>query len=173
MTKIIHKWKSFSLQEERFVFPDNTNAIHTTLRHPGAAVIIAVDDKNKIAILNQLRPSLNEWLYELPAGTKESGETPLVCAQRELEEETGYSATEFISLGELIPSAGFCDEVQYLFLAKNLSKTQRLTCDDDEFIDVFFLSLEEIETKIKEGQIKDSKTMAALNKAKILGYLHD
>ncbi len=171
MTKIIHQWKSFSLQEELFTFPDDTTATHTTLRHPGATVIIAINDENKIAILRQLRPSLNEWLYELPAGTKEVNETPLECAQRELEEETGYSAGEFTPLGELIPAAGFCDEVQYLFLAKNIQKTQRLQCDDDEFIEVHFMSLDEIDQLIRNGDMKDSKTMAALNKARILGYL--
>lgn len=173
MIKILHKWKSFSLQEELFTFPDNTTATHTTLRHPGAAVIIAINDENKIAILRQLRPSLNQWLYELPAGTKEADETPLECAQRELEEETGYSASEFTPLGELIPAAGFCDEIQYLFLAKNIRKTQRLQCDDDEFIEVHFMSLPEIGQLIINGEMKDSKTIAALNKAKILGYLSD
>lgn len=171
MTKILHKWKSFSLQEELFTFPDNTTAIHTTLKHPGAAVIIAIDDENKIAILRQLRPSINEWLYELPAGTKETDETPFECAQRELEEETGYSACDFTALGELIPAAGFCDEIQYLFLAKNIRKTQRLQCDDDEFIEVHFMSLSEIEQLVQSGDMKDSKTIAALHKARILGYL--
>jgi len=171
MTNILHQWKSFTLQEENIVFPDGTNAVHTTLSHPGAAIIIALDEDKNIAILNQLRPSIHEWLLELPAGTKEKEESPLECAQRELEEETGYSAQKFTALGQLVPSAGFCDEIQYIFFAEQLLKTQRFKCDDDEFIDVNFMSLAAIEEWIIEGKIKDSKTIAALNKAKLLGYL--
>ncbi|RQW64794.1 NUDIX hydrolase [Vibrio viridaestus] len=171
MSKEIHKWKSFILEEEDYIFPDQSHSRHTTLRHPGAAVIIAMNDEGKIAIIKQLRPSLNDWHIELPAGTKEDNETPLECAIRELEEETGYSASEFTYLGELIPAAGFCDEIQYLFLANQLSYTHRLAADEDEFIELMFLSVSEINTHIQKDRIKDSKTIAAIYKALLLGYL--
>ncbi|WP_139285472.1 NUDIX hydrolase, partial [Vibrio cholerae] len=99
------------------------------------------------------------------------GEPPLSCAQRELEEETGFSAQQFIELGQVTPLAGFCDEIQHLFVAKNLSKTARYSCDEDEVIEVLFLTPQELERKIVFGDITDSKTIACLSKAKLCGYL--
>ena len=92
-------------------------------------------------------------------------------ALRELEEETGYSATSFQSLGQVTPLAGFCDEIQHLFVAKDLSLTTRFECDEDEVIEVIELSLEELQDKIRHDQITDTKTIACLSKALLCGYL--
>lgn len=171
MSNTIHTWKRISLVEENVVLPNGNNLKHTTIVHPGAAVILPVTEDNQIVMINQFRPSLKKWLLELPAGTIENQESPLVCAQRELEEETGYSSDSFISLGQFTPLAGFCDEIQHLFIAKDLVKTSRYSCDDDEVIDVITFSVAEIEQKIISGEITDSKTIACLSKAKLCGYL--
>ncbi|EKO3471695.1 NUDIX hydrolase [Vibrio fluvialis] len=171
MSKTIHTWKTISLIEEEVQLPNGRTVTHTTIEHPGAAVILPVTTDNKVVVIRQFRPSLKKWLLELPAGTIEKGEQPLACAQRELEEETGYSASEFIELGQVTPLAGFCDEIQYLYVAKQLSKTTRFECDDDEVIEVLELSIHELEQKIIEGEISDSKTIACLSKAKLCGYL--
>ncbi|MCC4819845.1 ADP-ribose pyrophosphatase [Vibrio lentus] len=171
MSKVIHQWKSISLIEENVTLPTNVVVKHTTINHPGAAVILPITSSGKIILINQFRPSLKKWLLELPAGTMEIGETPLECAQRELEEETGYSATSFQSLGQVTPLAGFCDEIQHLFVAKNLSLTTRFKCDEDEVIEVIELSLEELHDKIRHDQITDTKTIACLSKAQLCGYL--
>lgn len=171
MSKVIHKWKNIALIEEEVLLPTGNAITHTTIQHPGAAVILPITEDGHIILINQFRPSLKKWLLELPAGTKEQGEDPLHCAERELEEETGYSASEWISLGQVTPLAGFCDEIQYLFVAKQLRQTNRYQCDDDEVIQVMSLSLQQLEEKIRDGSISDAKTIACLSKAKLCGYI--
>ncbi|MDQ2164873.1 MULTISPECIES: NUDIX hydrolase [Vibrio] len=171
MSKTIHTWKTISLVQEDVTLPTGKSIEHTTIVHPGAAVILPITKQGDIILINQFRPSLKKWLLELPAGTLEKGELPAECAHRELEEETGYSASELITLGQVTPLAGFCDEIQHLFVAKQLSKTARFSCDDDEVIEVVTLSIQELEQKIITGQITDSKTIACLSKAKLCGYL--
>jgi ADP-ribose pyrophosphatase len=151
--------------------PTKKKTLHTCIKHPGAAVILPLNSAGEILLLRQYRPSIAGWLYELPAGTIEQNESPIICAKRELEEETGYSADKFVELGQLVPMAGFCDEVQYLYIAKDLNKTERLHCDDDEVIEIHFFALEEIEQMIIEGCIVDAKTIATLSKAKLTGQL--
>lgn len=171
MSKIIHQWKSIALVEEEVLLPNGHSVTHTTISHPGAAVILPLTAQGEIVMIRQFRPSLKKWLLELPAGTIELNEAPMLCAQRELEEETGFSAEQFIELGQVTPLAGFCDEIQYLFVAKNLSKTARYCCDEDEVIEVLQLTVPELEHKIITGEITDTKTIACLSKAKLCGYL--
>lgn len=169
--KTIHTWKSISLVEEPVTLPNGNNIVHTTIAYPGAAVVLPISEDGKIVMVNQFRPSLHKWLLELPAGTLESSENVEECAQRELEEETGFSANELIALGQVTPLAGFCDEIQYLFVAKGLSNTCRYECDDDEVIEVVQLSIEELEQKIVNDEITDAKTIACVSKAKLCGYI--
>lgn len=171
MSKTIHKWKQIELVEKDVVLPTGHTITHTTIHHPGAAVILPINDNGEVVLVNQFRPSLNKWLLELPAGTREGDEAPLSCAQRELEEETGYSAQTFTFLGQVTPLAGFCDEIQYLFVAEQLSKTNGYQCDEDEVIEVVTLSLNQIEEKIIDGTITDAKTIACLSKAHLCGYI--
>ncbi|KUI98143.1 NUDIX hydrolase [Vibrio sp. MEBiC08052] len=171
MRKTIHQWKQISLVEEEIMLPTHRPILHTTIIHPGAAVILPVNQQGEIVMLRQFRPSIRKWLLELPAGTREDSETPLACAQRELAEETGYLASEWVALGQLTPLAGFCDEIQHLFVAKALSVTQDYQRDDDEVIDTFCLSIQALEKKIIDGEITDTKTIACLSKAKLCGYI--
>ncbi|MCG9576256.1 NUDIX hydrolase [Vibrio tubiashii] len=171
ITKTIHSWKRISLIEESILLPNGKKIAHTTISHPGAAVILPIDENGHIIVINQYRPSLKKWLLELPAGTLESDEPIELCAHRELEEETGYSAKSMVSLGQVTPLAGFCDEIQYLFVAKQLTQTKRYQCDEDEVIDVLSLSVEQLEQKIIDGEITDAKTIACLSKAKLCGYI--
>ncbi|TBT55046.1 NUDIX hydrolase [Vibrio parahaemolyticus] len=171
MSKTIHKWKQISLVEEDVQLPTGQVISHTTIHHPGAAVILPIAANGDIVLVNQFRPSLNKWLLELPAGTREGEEDPLCCAQRELEEETGFSADKFTPLGQVTPLAGFCDEIQYLFVAEHLAKTNRYECDDDEVIEVVTLSRGQLEEKIIDGTITDAKTIACLSKARLCGYI--
>lgn len=169
--KVVHQWKRIALIEERVELPNGKQITHTTIAHPGAAVILPIDSDGNIVFINQYRPSLRKWLLELPAGTLEADEPIDVCALRELEEETGYSANEIYPLGQVTPLAGFCDEIQHLFVAKGLSKTSRYQCDDDEVIEVLHISLAEVEQMIINGTISDAKSIACLSKAKLCGYI--
>jgi ADP-ribose pyrophosphatase len=169
--KKLHSWKRISLIEEEVDLPNGQKITHTTISHPGAAVILPIDENGNIIVINQFRPSLKKWLLELPAGTLEGGEAVEACANRELEEETGYSAKTMISLGQVTPLAGFCDELQHLYVAKDLTLTRRYDCDEDEVIEVISLSVKQLEQKIINGEITDAKTIACLSKAKLCGYI--
>lgn len=174
MKTIIHQWKhSLALTEHAITLPNGNTITHTTIEHPGAAVIIPVTDDQRIVVVNQFRPSLGKWMIEIPAGTMEPGEDALTCAKRELEEETGYSADRYLSLGQLTPMAGMCDEIQHLYVAYQLHHTQRYQCDDDEIIKVETYTLNELEQHIINGAITDSKTIACLYKAKLCHALND
>ncbi|WP_234496632.1 NUDIX hydrolase [Vibrio maritimus] len=169
--KTIHQWKSISLIEEEVTLPNDQSVTHTTIKHPGAAVILPINDNGEILLLNQFRPSLKKWLLELPAGTMEPNEDPTQCASRELIEETGFAAGEMISLGQVTPLAGFCDEIQHLFIAKSLSPSDEYSCDDDEVIEVVTMSHTQLQQYIIDGKITDAKTIACLSKAALCGYI--
>lgn len=137
------------------------DAWREVVHHPGASAVIALTEDGKIVMERQYRYAIEKALLEIPAGKLDKGEDPLVCAKRELEEETGYKASEWISLGPLATSPGFCNEVIHIYLAKGLSKgTQHW--DDDEYVELEYFTFEELIAAIGKEEIKDAKTLAAL-----------
>lgn len=131
------------------------------VHHPGASAVVAIDEENRIIMEKQFRYALNDYLLEIPAGKLDAGEDPLVCAKRELEEETGIIASEWISLGTIATSPGFCNEVIHLYVAKGLSKGE-IHWDEDEYVEVERYTFDELLQRIKEEKIKDSKSLSAL-----------
>ena len=131
------------------------------VHHPGASAVVAIDEENRIIMEKQFRYALNDYLLEIPAGKLDAGEDPLVCAKRELEEETGIIASEWISLGTIATSPGFCNEVIHLYVAKGLS-TGEIHWDEDEYVEVERYTFDELLQRIKEEKIKDSKSLSAL-----------
>ena len=131
------------------------------VHHPGASAVVAIDDDGRIIMEKQFRYALNDYLLEIPAGKLDAGEDPLVCAKRELEEETGIIASEWISLGTIATSPGFCNEVIHLYVAKGLSKGE-IHWDEDEYVEVEHYTFDELLQRIKDETIKDSKTLSAL-----------
>ena len=131
------------------------------VHHPGASAVVAIDDDGRIIMEKQFRYALNDYLLEIPAGKLDAGEDPLVCAKRELEEETGIVASEWISLGTIATSPGFCNEVIHLYVAKGLSKGE-IHWDEDEYVEVEHYTFDELLQRIKDETIKDSKTLSAL-----------
>ncbi len=131
------------------------------VHHPGASAVVAIDDDGRIIMEKQFRYALNDYLLEIPAGKLDAGEDPLVCAKRELEEETGIVASEWISLGTIATSPGFCNEVIHLYVAKGLSKGE-IHWDEDEYVEVERYTFDELLQRIKDETIKDSKTLSAL-----------
>jgi ADP-ribose pyrophosphatase len=129
--------------------------------HPGAVVLIPITDKGEIILVKQWRRAIEKRIIELPAGTLESGEPPEVCAQRELQEETGFRANQIIPLGGFYTTPGFCTEYLHLFIALDL-EADPLPADDDEGIDLLFTPLEKAEKMIEKGEICDAKTIAGI-----------
>lgn len=171
MTIIKHyQWKCFSIEEQSHTLPDGREMAFTTLTHPGAVVIIPIDSNGNLVMVHQYRPAVKQWLLEFPAGTIEPNENILVSAQRELAEEANLAAQQWHALGELLPAPGFCDEIQYLYVVKDLTPTQG-ELDDDEIMDVVTFSVAEVEQKMASNAIKDNKTLAAFLKARLLGFI--
>jgi ADP-ribose pyrophosphatase len=151
---------------DKITLPDGSEALREVVSHPGGVSILALDSENRVVCVRQYRYCFGEHLLEIPAGKLEYGEDPMECAVRELSEETGISADEFISLGEIYPSPGFCREVLHLYLAMGLHEGEAHP-DEGEFLDVLRVPFEELLEKAMSGEIRDGKTVAAILKTKI------
>ena len=145
--------------------PNGRPATREVIRHIGAVGIIPITDDGKVIIERQFRYPLDRVITEIPAGKLDSfTEDRLSAAKRELEEETGYTAAEWIELGDYYPAAAYCDERITLYLAKGLSLGQR-HLDEDEFLNVAAVPLEELVAQVMDGTITDGKTQVAVLKA--------
>lgn len=131
------------------------------VRHEGGASVLAVFDDGTVALVRQYRHPGGRYLLELPAGKLEAGESPEVCAARELEEELGIVAGRMEKLSEFFPTPGFCAERLWVFLATELRATsQRL--EDDELLEVVRMPFERALEMIASGEIEDAKTIIGL-----------
>jgi len=159
--KLIHQGNLISLYKERVELPAGGHTFFDIVRHPGGAVIGAINERNEICLLKQWRHAVGQYIWELPAGCIEVNEPPLETAKRELEEEAGIIASEWLDLGPIVSTPGFSNEVLHLFCAKGLSQgIQKL--DDAEIIDAHWISLDDVITMAKRGEITDAKTLALL-----------
>ena len=159
--KLLHKGRLISLYKERVPLRDGGATSFDIIKHPGGAVIAAINEKNEICLLKQWRHAVDSTIWEAPAGCLEAGEDPLLTAQRELEEEAGVRAATWSSPNRIIPSPGFSNEVLYLYKATELSKgTTNL--DAAEQIEVHWVPLKEAFKMAKRGEIEDAKTLAIL-----------
>ncbi len=133
------------------------------VRHPGAVAIVAMDSDDHVLLVRQYRFAAGRVMVEIPAGTLNKDEDPALCADRELQEETGYKAGQLDSLGGIYVAPGYTTEFIHLFLAKDLSES-RLAMDDDEFIDVQRIPFDEALAMIDRNEIIDGKSIAGLLK---------
>ena len=139
------------------------------IRHPGAVVLVPVlsmGDDPELLMLRQYRHVLDETIIELPAGTCGWDEEWLLCAQRELREETGYRAETFTKLGQIWPAPGLSDELMMLYLATELTPDP-LPADADEQIEVQPFRLSALVQMINDGRIQDAKTMIGVWKTAV------
>ena len=158
---LLHKGRVFDVTTENISLSNGTTVDMDIIRHPGAAAIVAVTDNRQVLMLRQYRHAIGKTMWEIPAGTREADEDPLVCAKRELTEETGYNARQWDQLGAITPVPGYSDERIFLYLARDLTvSTQNL--DADEIIQVQKVPFEEVIDLITKGQIEDAKTIAAI-----------
>ncbi len=155
---------------ERIENADGKIFTYETVQHPGAVVILPILDDGRLVLIEQYRPALRETLLELPAGTLEVAEDPAVCAMRELQEEIGMASRDLISLGQLVPAPGFCNERQHIFCARQLFESKAVA-DEDENIQITVMTRQEVEQSIIGGRLKDSKSIALFFKAALAGLL--
>ncbi|MCS6816619.1 MAG: NUDIX hydrolase [Blastocatellia bacterium] len=162
-TQRLYTGRAISLDVDRIRLPSGRETTREIVRHPGSVVIVPVLDDGRLLLIRQFRYAVGEALWEFPAGTLDrAAESPEACAHRELEEETGYCADRMIRLGEFFTAPGFTDERMHVFQAEGLHPTtQRL--ESDELIEVFPFPWDVIEAKVRAGEIRDGKTLAALH----------
>ena len=129
------------------------------VEHPGAVAVVAVDRNGTVTLVRQRREAVRKRLLELPAGTLEEGETPLECARRELEEETGLTGGDWRELAAFYTTPGFCRERMHLFLAQGVEPGQARP-EADEELEVVRVPGRELATHL--GEIEDAKTLAGL-----------
>ncbi len=141
--------------------PDGSVHPREYIAHPGAVAVLALLDNGKLIMERQFRYAPRREFIELPAGKIDPNEDILLCAQRELLEETGYVAAEWTHLTTSYPCIGYADERIESFLARGLTHQGR-QLDDGEFLEVFELSLEEAVDWVRLGKINDSKTIVGL-----------
>ena len=156
----IYKGRVINITKDEVVCPNGQTSLREIVHHRGGvAILFKVDDK--FIFEKQYRYAMNEEIIEMPAGKLEEGEIPLEAAKRELLEETGYCPLEMIHLGDSYPTPGYSTEVIHLYYCPKAVKEER-HLDNDECIDLIYLTLEEIEEMIMEGKIKDSKSVASI-----------
>jgi len=148
--------------EKRAVrFPNNIER-EKVIVHPSNAVAILPLNDDRCKLLKQYRYAIDQYIYEVPAGTMEPGEDPLKTAYRELIEETGFTATTIVQKGFIYTTPGYADEKIYLFEARNLSPSREYGKDDDEVIEVVDIATKDLATMIHEGIIVDAKTICLI-----------
>ena len=141
--------------------PNGSESLREHIAHPGAVIVIPMIPNGNLLLERQFRYPLKKVFIELPAGKIDAGEAPLLTGQRELLEETGYSAEEWIYLAAQHPCIGYSNEIIHIYLARGLTagKHQR---DSDENLQLFDASLQDCLAMVQRGEITDGKTIIAL-----------
>ncbi|WP_188453731.1 NUDIX domain-containing protein [Virgibacillus oceani] len=162
-TEKIYNGKVVKLQVDEVTLPNGKTSAREIIKHPGAVAIIPITKDNKIVFVEQYRKPLEKTLVEIPAGKLEAGEKPEVTAVRELEEETGYTTSNLTYVTSFYTSPGFADELMYIYMTDQLEALQEnVTGDDDEFVELLELTLDEAKIYVKDQRIHDAKTNYAI-----------
>ena len=157
----VYSGKFLHLKKDMVRLPDGNTTYREYLIHPGAVAIMPVLSDGRILLERQFRYPVDAAMIEIPAGKLELGEDPLLCAQRELLEETGYSAKSWEFLGRIHPVISYSTEIIDIYLAKDLTMGDR-SLDEGEFLDVFAATLDEMHEWIAKGKITDVKTIISV-----------
>jgi ADP-ribose pyrophosphatase len=156
----LYKGKLFELNAY-YMQVEHRKVRREVIEHPGAAAMLAFDEKGKVLLVKQHRFP-HGYILEIPAGTLEKGEKPIDCAYREIIEETGYEAKKMTKLISYFPSVGYNKEEINIFVASGTKKKFELKLDNDEFITVVKMDIKKLIGMIKSGKIIDSKTICAV-----------
>lgn len=160
-TKTIYEGRIIDVQLEKVILPNGKESMREVVKHPGAVAVIAKTDEGKYLFVRQYRKPLNRTIIEIPAGKLEKGEDPLQTAKRELYEETGYTCHEISHIISFYTSPGFANEIIHLYFASDLTSGTQHT-DEDEFLDILELTIDEAQQLIEQQEIFDAKTAYAV-----------
>lgn len=163
-SEYVYRGKVINVLRDNVEISTGRKSVREVVEHSGGVVIVAQKSDEIILMVKQFRYPIKQTVLELPAGKLEKGEEPFPAAKRELEEETGYRADEWQSLGYINTTPGFCNEKLYLYLAKNLKFVGEHP-DEGEIIQCYEYNINEIFEKVKNGEINDAKTICGLMRA--------
>ena len=158
-SELVHQGSFLQVRLDTVRLPHGGQATREYVVHPGAVVVIGLLDDGRVLLERQFRYPVGRVMTEFPAGKLDAGEQPLICAQRELLEETGYSAREWAYAGPMHLAIGYSDEVIHIFFARGLTAGER-QLDADEFLDVCSMTPAELLDGVRGGQVTDAKTLS-------------
>lgn len=158
----VWRGKLLDVRRDRVRLPDGTEGVREYIVHPGAVVIIPVLPDGRLIFERQYRYPVGRVMLELPAGKIDPDEDPLLTAQRELQEETGHTASRWRHLGTMHPTIGYANERIEIYLAEGLTALGSNNLDEGEFLELVELSLPEALEAVRRGELTDGKTLSAL-----------
>lgn len=162
-SKEVYRCSLFGVTEDEAVDKSGWKMKRSIVRHKGSAVMMPVDDRDRVLLVRQYRLPASQFLWELPAGKLDEGETALTAAKRELGEETGLTAKKWKKLVTFYPSPGYVEEKMTIFLATELTQGTAHPMDDER-IETRWFEKKELKKLIASNKIQDAKTM--------IGFLH-
>jgi 8-oxo-dGTP pyrophosphatase MutT (NUDIX family) len=168
----IFKGRIVTLNVETVRLPNGHVIDLEIIHHPGGAAIVALDAQLRVCLIRQFRHAAGGWIWELPAGKLEPDEPPLETARRELIEEAGCEAADWLPLGAYVASPGVFTETVHLFMARNL-RAAKIAHEAAELIEIHWIPLAEACQRALSGELVDGKTVVGLLRAQaLLGGLH-
>jgi ADP-ribose pyrophosphatase len=159
----VFKGKVFSVDRDRVRMPNGRTVTVDVVRHSRSVVLVPVPEPGKVILIRQYRYAVNAFLWELPAGSVDEGESPEQAARRECHEEIGLVPSTVVRLSAMFPTPGYCDEEMVFFRLSGLEKTdEKAALDEDEDIEAKVFDLRDAREMIRRGEIQDMKTLVGL-----------
>ena len=159
----VFQGKVFSVDRDRVKMPNGRTVTVDVVRHSRSVVLVPVPEPGKLILVRQYRYAVNAFLWELPAGSVDQGESPEEAARRECHEEIGLVPSTTVRLGAMYPTPGYCDEEMVFFRLSGLEKTdEKAAVDEDEDIETKVFDLRDVREMLRRGEIQDMKTLVGL-----------
>ena len=159
----VYDGKVFDVDSDRVRMPNGREVTVDVVRHPKSVVLVPVPSRGQVILVRQFRYAVHAFLWELPAGSVDEGESPEQAARRECHEEIGLVPETIVRLAAMYPTPGYCDEEMVFFRLSNLEEpTEAATMDEDEDIEAKTFELREARDMVRRGEITDMKTVAGL-----------
>lgn len=163
-----YQGKVFYVTRDTAELEDGKEVQRDVVHHSGGVCVVPLTEKGTVLMVKQFRYPMQQVTLEIPAGKLEAGEDPADCGRRELREEAGRTCGKYTPLGKLFPTPAYDTEVIHMYLAQELSAPEAQDLDDEEFLDVTELPLEQAVQMVMDGEIPDAKTQIALLKTYVL-----
>ena len=164
--EVMFQGRVIRVEREQVTLDNGRMVAIEAVRHRGSVVIIARPAPGQVVLIRQYRPVIGQWIWELPAGSLDEGESPDTAVVRECEEEIGLTPGKVTLLASWYPTPGFCDEIMHFYLCDDLSvPAGPIARDEDEQIEPATVSLDDLRAMIADGRVKDMKTVVGLSLA--------